>query len=258
LRPVKSRILFEQMLGRGTRKGDKFPDKSHFTVFDCFDGTLIKYFREATDITAEPVERESRTIAEVIEDIWQNRDRDYNIRCLVRRLQRIEKEMSGKAREEFAAFIPNGDMGRYARELTNNLRRNFTETMTLLRNPTFQALLVNYHREPKTFVVAYETEDAVISEWRVRGLDGKEYKPEDYLAAFAHFVKENPAQVEAIEILLDRPKDWGTEALGELRQKLSATTERFTPENLEKAHRVRYDRALVDIISMVKHAAREQ
>src|SRR5205823_5615118 len=70
LRPVKSRILFEQMLGRGTRKGDKFPDKSHFTVFDCFDGTLIKYFREATDITAEPVERESRTIAEVIEDIW--------------------------------------------------------------------------------------------------------------------------------------------------------------------------------------------
>lgn len=35
LRPVKSRILFEQMLGRGTRKGEKFPDKSHFTVFDC-------------------------------------------------------------------------------------------------------------------------------------------------------------------------------------------------------------------------------
>ena len=37
LRPVKSRILFEQMLGRGTRKGEHFPDKSHFVVFDCFD-----------------------------------------------------------------------------------------------------------------------------------------------------------------------------------------------------------------------------
>jgi hypothetical protein len=37
----------------------------------------------------------------------------------------------------------------------------------------------------------------------VRGLDGKEYKPEDYLAAFARFVKENPAHVDAIEILLD-------------------------------------------------------
>src|SRR5207247_8033603 len=48
LRPVKSRILFEQMLGRGTRKGEKYPDKSHFTVFDCFDGTLLAYFRQAT------------------------------------------------------------------------------------------------------------------------------------------------------------------------------------------------------------------
>src|SRR4029077_2322584 len=53
LRPVKSRILFEQMLGRGTRKGEKFPDKSHFVVFDCFDGTLLDYFRQATSITAE-------------------------------------------------------------------------------------------------------------------------------------------------------------------------------------------------------------
>src|SRR5207245_1454171 len=51
LRPVKSRILFEQMLGRGTRKGEHFPDKSHFVAFDCFDGTLLAYFRNATDIT---------------------------------------------------------------------------------------------------------------------------------------------------------------------------------------------------------------
>ncbi len=43
LRPVKSRILWEQMLGRGTRL---CPDinKSKFVVFDCFDGTLIQYF----------------------------------------------------------------------------------------------------------------------------------------------------------------------------------------------------------------------
>ena len=47
------------------------------------------------------------------------------------------------------------------------------------------------------------------SAWLVRGLDGKEYKPEDYLAAFARFVKDNPAQVEAIEILLDRPRGLG-------------------------------------------------
>ena len=130
--------------------------------------------------------------------------------------------------------------------------------MSLLRKPDFQDLLVNYPRAPRTFIIGYEVQDEVSSAWLVRGLDGKEYKPEDYLAAFARFVKENPAQVEAIEILLDRPRGWGTEALGELRQKLSATNERFTVDNLQKAHKVRYDKALVDIISMVKHAARDQ
>jgi type I site-specific restriction endonuclease len=49
---IKSRILFEQLLGRGTRKGENITDKSHFTVFDCFDGTLLEYFRKATAITA--------------------------------------------------------------------------------------------------------------------------------------------------------------------------------------------------------------
>jgi Type I site-specific restriction-modification system, R (restriction) subunit and related helicases len=258
LRPVKSRILFEQMLGRGTRKGEKFPDKSHFTVFDCFDGTLLEYFRSATAITAEPPEKELRTIKQIIDDVWENRDRDYNIRCLVRRLQRIDKEMSGAARELFAAYIPNGDMATYAAGLANSLRKDFTGSMGLLRRSDFQDLLVNYPSAPRTFVIAYEAQDDVSSAWLVRGLDGKEYKPEDYLAAFARFVKENPAHVEAIEILLDRPQGWGTEALGELRQKLSATNERFTVDNLQKAHKVRYDKALVDIISMVKHAAREQ
>src|SRR5207244_2730174 len=43
----------------------------------------------------------------------------------------------------------------------------------------------------------------------------------------------------------------------ELREKLTKTQERFTLDNLEKAHRVHYHKALVDIISMVKHAAQE-
>ena len=258
LRPVKSRILFEQMLGRGTRKGEKFLDKSHFTVFDCFDGTLLEFFRTATAITAEPPEKEVRTIGQIIEDIWSNRDRDYNTRCLVRRLQRIDKEMSGEGRDQFAAYIPNGDMASYAKELSNQLRRDFTTTISLLRNPDFQDLLINYPRATRTFIVAYETQDEVTSQWLVRDSQGNEYKPEDYLSAFARFVKENSAKVEAIEILLNRPKLWSTQALNDLRLKLGATTQRFTVENLQKAHKLRYDKALVDIISMIKHAAREQ
>ena len=259
LRQVKSRILFEQMLGRGTRKGERHPDKSHFTVFDCFDGTLLAYFKTATAITAEPPETAPRTLHEIIEDIWDNRDRDYNIRCLVRRLQRVDKEMSGDARPLFEAEgIPDGDVGRFARDLPGLLRRQFVSTMKLLRTESLQDLLVNYPRPPRTFIKANGYEDIVSSAWVVRDAPGREYKPEDYLEAFARFVKENASKVDAIGILLKRPKEWSTEALTELKAKLSAAPERFTPETLEKAHTLRYHKALVDIISMVKHAAEER
>src|SRR5438270_4180127 len=49
-----------------------------------------------------------------------------------------------------------------------------------------------------------------------------------------------------------------TDALTELRLKLTATPERFTLDNLERAHAARYHKNLVDIISMVKHAAKER
>jgi type I restriction enzyme R subunit len=258
LRTVRSRILFEQMLGRGTRKGDHFPDKSHFTVFDCFDGTLLAYFRQATGITAEPPAPPSRTIREIVEDIWANRDRGYNVRCLVKRLQRIDKQLSAEARVLFAAFVDAGDLGRFARELPRRLDEDFSAIMQLLRNPAFLDLLEDYPRAPRTFLVAYETEDEVSSQWLIRDGSGHEYRPEDYLAAFATFVRDNPEHVEAIRILLDRPEGWSPRALSELRQKLATAPQRFTEETLRKAHRLRYDKALVDIISMVKHAARDE
>jgi len=182
LRPVKSRILFEQMLGRGTRKGDKYSDKSHFTVFDCFNGTLVDYFKNATNMTA----------------------------------------------------------------------------MKLLRDRDFQDLLENYPRVQRTFLRATENVDEVSSEQLIRDGLGREHKPEDYLEMFSRFVRDNPAQIEAVQILLNRPADWSTVALKELREKLITAPERFTLEALQKAHESRYQKSLVDIISMVKHAAAEQ
>lgn len=258
LRPVKSRILFEQMLGRGTRKGEKFPDKSHFTVFDCFDGTLLAYFQKATAITADPPEKPSRTIQEVIEAIWKNQDRDYNVRCLAKRLQRIDKETTPEGREQFARFIPDGNLAAFAKDLTKKLKDDFADTMKLLRDPDLQKLLTDYPRPKETFYVAHGAQDEVSSRHLVRDPHGNEYKPEDYLAAFARFVKENASQIQAIGILLGRPQDWSTEALLDLRDKLKKSRQGFSEETLQRVYEQRYSKALVDLISMVKHAAREE
>jgi len=254
MRPVKSRILWVQMLGRGTRR---CPDinKKNFTIFDCFDGTLINYFKNTTDFKIEPLEQEPIPISQVIENIYQNVDRSYFVNVLVRRLRRIDRGMSAEARDQFAAFIPDGDMGRFAGKLPQLIRSEFTETMKVLRNDAFQDLLVNYPRARRAFWVGYDVRDEVASE--VMFAAGAEYqKPEDYLDSFARFVKENPEQIEAIRILLERPREWRTEVLNDLREKLRLN--HFSEKDLQKAHKLVYQKALVDIISMVKHGAREQ
>ena len=130
--------------------------------------------------------------------------------------------------------------------------------MKLLLDKDFQNLLLNYPRPPKRFFVAEESQDAVSSQWMIRDASGQELKPQDYLGAFSQFVKDNPAQIEAISILLARPRDWSTVALKELREKLKQTPQRFSEELLQKAHAIANHKALVDIISMVKHAAEEK
>jgi type I restriction enzyme R subunit len=72
------------------------------------------------------------------------------------------------------------------------------------------------------------------------------------LIAFERFVKENPDHIEALSLLLDRPEDFHTKELTDLRRKLAGRPEKFTEDNLRKA----YHNELADIISIVKHAAR--
>ena len=58
LRPVKSpHPVRADARARHPQGRDTFPDKSHFVVFDCFDGTLLEYFRNATAITTEPPDK---------------------------------------------------------------------------------------------------------------------------------------------------------------------------------------------------------
>lgn len=260
LRPVKSRILFEQMMGRGTRLCNNFPNgmgtvpKTHFTVFDCFGGTLLEAFKGSTGITQVSPLPPTRTIEEIIDEIANNHDVDYNTRCLVKRLQRINKEISTEGRQMLARFIPNGDIGEFAKALPDSLNKDRVNTLEFLTNKNFIELLMHYPKPPRKFIKAIGVEDTVTSEYLFKTRDGRELKPDDYIKQFEKFVKDNPEHIEALEIVLEKPASWNTKALKELRQKLSQTPERFTDDNLRKA----YKYPLADIISMIKHAAKEE
>lgn len=253
LRPVKSRILWVQMLGRGTRRCDEI-NKDHFKVFDCFDGTLFEYFKNTTDFKIEQPQGEPLTLEQVIEFIYQNVNRPYYTKVLIKRLRRIEQNMAPEARELFADYIEDGDIKKFTDELISKIQNEFTETMNILRDKKFQDLLINYPRANKQFVIGYEVKDTVSSELLFK-LGDKNLKPEDYLQSFERFVKENPEHIDAIDILLKKPREWKTKPLEELRMKLRKNS--YSELNLQKVHELKYGKALADIVSMVKHAAKD-
>ena len=134
------------------------------------------------------------------------------------------------------------------------LKSDFTGAMKLLRDAGFQELLQNYERAKAIHWVGYEEKDEVGS---TVVEDYGRYKTSlDYLEAFSRFVKENRDKVEALGILLNRPKDWQPKALDELQQVLARNE--FDVNRLQKAHEKSCHKALADIISMVKHAAKQQ
>lgn len=203
----------------------------------------------------KPARKNPFLLSRSLRTIYQNVDRAYFIKVLVRRLHRIERTMSGDAITAFAAFVPDGDMGKFAGRVPRLIKDDFTGAMKLLRDRNFQDLLLNYPRAKKQFIVAYEQEDEVDSE-AVFSIGSEYRKPEDYLVQFARFVKENPEQIDAIRILLERPKEWRTDVLDELRKKLRHN--HFSEKELQKAHKLVYKKSLADIISMVKHGAETQ
>jgi len=253
MRPVKSRILWEQMLGRGTRRCDEI-NKSKFVVFDCFDGSLVRYFKEVSNFDLPDTGKPALTLPQVIENIWQNVDRDYHTRILIKRLRRIEKAMSGDAYAHFAPFIPDGDIARFTSELPQRLRDNFRDTMGLLRDPDFQKALEDYPRAKIPFLVATGVVDEVSSHAIERYGDFE--TPQDYLEAFSAFVRENADQLEALGIVLRNPTHWNPNALESLRSSLMQ--HRFPEQTLQRAHERAGHTAMADVISIVKHAASEE
>lgn len=252
LRPVKSRILWEQMLGRGTRLCEDI-NKEYFTIVDCFNGTLVDYFKNVSGFDYK-MQKETVPIEEVIEKIYNGEDKEYNTKVLIRRLRRIQKNMSGKAYELFSKYIEKGNIGKFVDELKSRLDNDFIDTMDILRNKGFQKLLVDYPRNSKSFIRAVSYIDEVTSE-RVNRYDGTSTTTKDYLNEFCEFVKNNKDQIEAIKLLFDSPKDWNTKALEEINELLKQND--FKVETLQKIYGSIYHKALVDIISMVKHAAKE-
>ncbi len=124
LRPVKSRILFEQMLGRGTRKGEKLPRQVALHGVRLLRRHAAGVLPQGVGVHGGPADRavphdpgdHRRHLAEPRPRLQRP--------CLVKRLQRIDKEMSGEAREHLRGL----HAGRRPRQVRQDLPQRCART----------------------------------------------------------------------------------------------------------------------------------
>lgn len=227
LRRVNSRILYEQMIGRATRKCDEI-GKKIFRIFDAVGlYSRMQHMTEMKPVATDPKISLAQLLEELttIEDERHRADlRDQIIVRLSRRLKSLSAE--GRAQAELATGeVPEDTLQRF-RDSTPDQMATWIKD-----RPNFgPALDWNTDGGTPTMVPISLHPDKVVEVTRGYG-DGQ--KPEDYLDAFADFVRSNVNQIAALEIIVKRPRDLTRKELRDLRLQLDA--QGFTDANLQRA-----------------------
>ena len=248
MRRVKSRILFEQMMGRATRLCPAI-HKTHFEIYDP-----VGVYESLVDVnTMKPVvANPTTTISQLLEglEIMEEEPQIQNqINQIIARMQRKKRKMSETAMEHFLSMTGGKDPTRVIREIQScppgEAKKRMLGYADAIR--MMQEIRANGSRP----VVISTEEDELLS--HTRGYSGSD-RPEDYLDAFADYVKTNMNEIAALNIVCTRPRELTRESLKSLR--LALDREGFTTQQLNTAvSQVTNEEIAADIISLIRRYA---
>ncbi|MZK50959.1 type I restriction-modification system endonuclease [Clostridium beijerinckii] len=247
LRRVKSRILYEQMLGRATRLCDDI-QKTHFEIFDC-----VRLYEALKDMTnMKPVAANAnasfKILKETLERVESIEEKEAVVNKVIAKLQRKKKLIDENERLIFTSLCND----KTPEEFINELRGVDTETAAkeIIRNNS----LVEYLDEKYTneeIIIVSDKEDKVVS--HTRGY-GKGKKPEDYIDEFKKYIEENKNTIQALEVVCTRPQDLTKETLKQLKAILD--NKGFNEEYLKTAWKdLNNEEIVADIIAFIRQQA---
>lgn len=246
LRRIKSRILFEQMLGRATRLCDEI-GKDHFEIYDAVG---VYEALEPVSSMKPVVVNPTVTFEEIIEGLDKletDEQKKSQIDILVAKLQRRKKKMSEEQREQFtnlAGATPDAFL-RKIQKMTPGEAVLFIQS----KKRAFEVFDA-YTQTPRTKVLSLH-QDSMYS--HARGY-GSAAKPEDYLEEFREFIREHMNEIEALTIVCTRPKELTRAALRSL--KLELDSHLFTEKMLNTAWKQMTNEDITaDIISFIRQQA---
>lgn len=245
LRRVKSRILFEQMLGRATRLCPEI-EKNHFEVYDAVG--LYSVLEPLT--TMKPVVSNPATTFSQLLDGLEAMEQPAHIRNqinqIIAKLQRHKRSMTDELRQHFADMA--GDTPDAFIEHVQDLRPHEAKALLLSKRDLFE-FIQNEGSTGRRPIVLSDTPDALAS--HTRGYGKENLRPGDYLESFARFVREQRNEIAALNIICTRPADLSRASLKSLR--LALGREGFTVRQLNSAlSQMSNQDIAADIISLIR------
>lgn len=219
LRRVRSRILYDQMIGRGTRlcEGLYGPndDKDCFRIFDCVD--LYSALENFTDM--KPVVNKANiTFSQLIDELSKTtieEDRQVIKDQLIAKLQRKKRSLKGeneKTFEDKSGTKPESLLSQLKNATPAEISEWFADKNNLVE------FLDNVTTGGGATIVISDHADEVTSATIGFGPGNK--RPIDYLEEFRAYVMENQDAIAGLKLCATRPRDLTRKSLRELEMEL--------------------------------------
>ncbi len=230
LRGVRSRILYEQMIGRATRL---CPDigKERFRIFDAVD--LYSALKDVTDMKPVVV-NPFVTFEQLAKEVVEGKEEEFRRTSLeefLAKLQRKKRSLTGENEERFhtAAGMSAKELGQFLKKSTVGDAADYLKNHPALGTFLDRAVGTGAYK-----MVISEKFDELREVTRGYGKHGSR-PPGDYLEAFRAFVANNINKLPALLVVTQRPRDLTREDLRQL--KLLLDQEGFSEKAVQTAWR---------------------
>lgn len=268
MRRIKSRILFEQMLGRATRLCPSI-GKTNFEIYDP-----VGVYESLQDVSnMKPVvTNPSTTFEDLLSGLSVAKTDDekaYLIDTIVAKLQRKRSNVSEKALEQFIYLTGGQDIDSFAKSIRNNNVKRSPDSLEtvgvpLVSSTEMSSLVDDIIKNKEAFLILDRDKvqhkrpviidnhpDEVVE--RTRGY-GEGQKPEDYLESFKEFISTNLNTIAALKTVCTKPSELTRESLKGL--KLELDRHNFTENQLNTAWKEMTNQDIVaDIIAFIRQQA---
>lgn len=246
VRRVNSRILYDQMIGRATRRCDEI-GKTYFRIFDAVD--IYANLQEMTDMRPVVVDPalSFATLLKDLERAGTDEDRVFVRDQIVVKLRQRLKHIQGEQRAQLETVL--GSLDKLPDQLKNG--RPADVLVFFHQHPSLTQILDSGADGAVQKILVSDHEDELIS---VEDDFGGKGSPADYIHSFEEFVRAGMNTVPALIAATQRPRELTRSELKDIAVLLDEKG--FSEASLRQAYgRVRNADIAAHIIGYVRQAA---